>query len=148
MHPIPPHEIRTPPPRFRGDPGIWRPSFCGPRSRINGCARSGPRRRTTSWGTWPPNASPPFGSTHLVGLAELIEEADRQLTICNACRYCEGYCAVFPALERRTLLSEGDITHLADLCHDCRACFTACMYAPPHEFGVNPPAVLSAVRRQ
>ena len=24
MHPIPPHEIRTPPPRFRGDPGIWR----------------------------------------------------------------------------------------------------------------------------
>ena len=28
-------------------------------------------------------------------------EADRQLTICNACRYCEGYCAVFPALERQ-----------------------------------------------
>ena len=22
-------------------------------------------------------------------------------TICNACRYCEGYCAVFPAMERR-----------------------------------------------
>jgi citrate/tricarballylate utilization protein len=79
---------------------------------------------------------------------DLFAEADRQLTICNACRYCEGYCAVFPALERRTLLGEGDITHLADLCHDCRACFTACMYAPPHEFGVNPPAILSAVRRQ
>lgn len=79
---------------------------------------------------------------------DLFTEANRQLTICNACRYCEGYCAVFPALERRTLLEDGDITHLADLCHDCRACFTACMYAPPHEFAINPPAVLSEVRRR
>lgn len=81
-------------------------------------------------------------------LTGLFAEAERQLTICNACRYCEGYCAVFPALERRRDLAAGDITHLADLCHDCRACFTACMYAPPHEFAVNPPAILSAVRRQ
>ena len=80
-------------------------------------------------------------------LAGLFAEAERQLTICNACRYCEGYCAVFPALERRRELTGGDITHLADLCHDCRDCFTACMYAPPHEFAINPPAVLSAVRR-
>ncbi|MBO0803227.1 MAG: tricarballylate utilization 4Fe-4S protein TcuB [Nocardiopsaceae bacterium] len=78
----------------------------------------------------------------------LFAEARRQLTICNACRYCEGYCAVFPALERRTVLEDPDITHLANLCHDCRACFTACMYAPPHEFAVNPPAVLSEVRRR
>src|SRR5215467_13135531 len=28
-------------------------------------ARSGPRRLTTIWGTWPPDASPPFGITHL-----------------------------------------------------------------------------------
>jgi citrate/tricarballylate utilization protein len=81
-------------------------------------------------------------------LAGLFAEAERQLTVCNACRYCEGYCAVFPALERRRELTEGDISHLADLCHDCRACYTACMYAPPHEFAVNPPAILSAVRRQ
>jgi len=81
-------------------------------------------------------------------LAGLFAEAERQLTICNACRYCEGYCAVFPALERRRELTAGDITHLADLCHDCRACYTACMYAPPHEFAINPPAILSAVRRQ
>jgi len=73
-------------------------------------------------------------------------EADRQLTICNACRYCEGYCAVFPALERQVNLTAGDITHLADLCHDCRDCYTACMYAPPHEFALNLPAALSAVR--
>jgi len=79
---------------------------------------------------------------------DLFAEASRQLTICNACRYCEGYCAVFPALERRTELREEDITHLANLCHDCRACFTACMYAPPHEFAINPPAVLSQVRRR
>jgi citrate/tricarballylate utilization protein len=81
-------------------------------------------------------------------LGGLFAEAERQLTICNACRYCEGYCAVFPALERRRELTKGDITHLADLCHDCRACYTACMYAPPHEFAVNPPAILSAVRRE
>src|SRR3984893_3202126 len=73
-------------------------------------------------------------------------EGARILTICNACRYCEGYCAVFPALERQVDLTVGDITHLADLCHDCRDCYTACMYAPPHEFALNLPAALSAVR--
>jgi len=77
---------------------------------------------------------------------ELFTEAQRQLNICNACRFCEGYCAVFPALERRVVLEAGDITQLANLCHDCRACFHACMYAPPHEFAVNPPEVLSRVR--
>ena len=77
---------------------------------------------------------------------ELIAEAQRQLRICNSCRYCEGYCAVFPALERRTVLEAGDVTSLANLCHDCRACLYACMYAPPHEFAVNPPEILSRVR--
>src|ERR1700730_12067312 len=81
-----------------------------------------------------------------MGLVELLEEADRQLTICNACRYCEGYCAVFPALERRSILMDGDVAYLANLCHDCRACYYACMYAPPHEFGVNLPEVLAEVR--
>ena len=80
-------------------------------------------------------------------LTGLFVEASRQLTICNACRYCEGYCAVFPALERRTGLTQGDVAHLGDLCHDCRDCYTACMYAPPHEFAVNVPAALSAARR-
>jgi citrate/tricarballylate utilization protein len=78
---------------------------------------------------------------------DLFAEAERQLNICNACRYCEGYCAVFPALERRTMLETGDITQLASLCHDCRACFQACMYAAPHEFAVDPPAILTAVRQ-
>jgi citrate/tricarballylate utilization protein len=79
-------------------------------------------------------------------LANLMSEADRQLTICNACRYCEGFCAVFPALERRRTFAEGDILYLANLCHDCQDCYTACMYAPPHEFDINIPALLSEVR--
>jgi citrate/tricarballylate utilization protein len=76
----------------------------------------------------------------------LLEEAQRQLAICNACRYCEGYCAVFPALERRAIVLEGDLAYLANLCHDCRACLAACMYAPPHEFAVDVPALLSRAR--
>lgn len=79
-------------------------------------------------------------------LLDLLREADRELTICNSCRYCEGFCAVFPALERRNLLDAGDVSQLANLCHDCRACFDACMYTEPHEFAINMPQVLSAVR--
>src|ERR1044071_2961932 len=71
-----------------------------------------------------------------------------QLEVCNACRYCEGYCAVFPALERRRTFSPADVVYLANLCHDCRACFYACMYAPPHEFGVNIPKTLAEVRER
>jgi ferredoxin len=76
----------------------------------------------------------------------LVEEATRQLTICNSCRYCEGLCAVFPALERRQVIENGDVSQLANLCHDCRACFDACMYEPPHEFAIDIPKALSAVR--
>ncbi|HLW58640.1 MAG TPA: tricarballylate utilization 4Fe-4S protein TcuB [bacterium] len=80
-------------------------------------------------------------------LTDLFQEAERQLVVCNACRYCEGYCAVFPAMELRQAFKDGDITYLANLCHDCRACYYACMYSPPHEFGVNIPKVLSEVRQ-
>ena len=79
-------------------------------------------------------------------MTELLTEARRQLDVCNACRYCEGYCAVFPALERRSILLDGDLAQLANLCHDCRACFQACMYAPPHEFAVDVPALLARAR--
>lgn len=75
-------------------------------------------------------------------------EALRQLAVCNACRYCEGYCAVFPALERRRELDDADALQLAHLCHDCRACYAACMYTAPHEFALNPPRVLAEVRRR
>lgn len=78
---------------------------------------------------------------------DLLAEAQRQVAICNGCRYCEGYCAVFPAMERLPLLDEGGLAYLANLCHDCRACFQACMYAPPHSFGVEIPRLLSTARR-
>jgi citrate/tricarballylate utilization protein len=77
---------------------------------------------------------------------DLIEEAGRQLTICNACRYCEGYCPVFPAIEMRREFNKGDVVFISHLCHDCRACYYACMYSPPHEFAINLPQVLSQVR--
>lgn len=76
----------------------------------------------------------------------LFTEAERQLNVCNACRYCEGYCAVFPALERRRGLNKEDIMHLSNLCHDCRDCLYACPYAAPHEFALNPPKLFSEIR--
>jgi citrate/tricarballylate utilization protein len=81
-------------------------------------------------------------------LEELVEDAQRMLAICNACRYCEGYCAVFPALERRLEFGEGDIHYLANLCHNCGACLYACQYAPPHEFQLNFPRMLAQARVQ
>ncbi len=80
------------------------------------------------------------------GLEDLAGEADRQFTICNACRYCEDYCPVFPALERRTLFTEGDLGFVSSLCHDCRACYQACMYTEPHEFAINIPALMAESR--
>jgi citrate/tricarballylate utilization protein len=73
-------------------------------------------------------------------------EARRQIEICNACRYCEGYCAVFPAMTREKAFSDGDLTHLANLCHNCRGCYYACQYTEPHEFALNLPAALAEVR--
>lgn len=75
-----------------------------------------------------------------------LAEARRSLQICNACRYCEGYCAVFPAMTLRREFADADLIHLANLCHGCRDCFYACQYAPPHEFGINIPKTMSEVR--
>jgi citrate/tricarballylate utilization protein len=77
-----------------------------------------------------------------------VSDAARMLQICNACRYCEGFCAVFPAMTRRLEFSPVDVHYLANLCHNCGACLHACQYAPPHEFGVNLPRVLARVRVQ
>lgn len=73
-------------------------------------------------------------------------EARRQLGICNACRYCEGFCSVFPSLQQLRQFSNADITQLANLCHNCRACHYSCQYAAPHEFKVNIPVALADVR--
>jgi citrate/tricarballylate utilization protein len=70
------------------------------------------------------------------------------MTICNACRYCEGYCAVFPAMELRQQFKSADLDYLANLCHNCAECYYACQYAPPHEFAVNVPKTLAEIRLQ
>jgi citrate/tricarballylate utilization protein len=77
---------------------------------------------------------------------DLLKEAQRVMTICNACRYCEGFCAVYPAMELRRIFSEQDLKYLANLCHNCRDCYYACQYAPPHEFAVNVPKSFAELR--
>jgi citrate/tricarballylate utilization protein len=75
-----------------------------------------------------------------------LAEADRLMTVCNACRYCEGLCAVFPAMELRRAFPDGDLNYLAHLCHSCGACYYDCQFAPPHEFDVNVPKNFAVVR--
>ncbi|MGH6858795.1 MAG: tricarballylate utilization 4Fe-4S protein TcuB [Phyllobacterium sp.] len=75
-----------------------------------------------------------------------LEEADRLMTVCNSCRYCEGLCAVFPAMEMRRSFSDGDLNYLANLCHGCGACLPDCQFAPPHEFNVNVPQTMAKLR--
>ena len=75
-----------------------------------------------------------------------LEEADRLMTVCNSCRYCEGLCAVFPAMEMRRSFLDGDLNYLANLCHGCGVCLADCQFAPPHEFNVNVPQTLAKLR--
>jgi len=77
---------------------------------------------------------------------KILEEADRLMTVCNSCRYCEGLCAVFPAMEMRRSFSDGDLNYLANLCHGCGACYTDCQFSPPHEYNVNVPHTLAIAR--
>jgi citrate/tricarballylate utilization protein len=83
-----------------------------------------------------------------VQATEAFAEARRLMTICNSCRYCEGLCAVFPAMEMRRAFPDGDLTYLANLCHGCGACYIDCQFSPPHEFQVNVPKVLAELRRE
>ena len=87
------------------------------------------------------------GTTDLHASAALAE-ADRLMTVCNSCRYCEGLCAVFPAMEMRRSFADGDLNYLANLCHACGACYYDCQFSPPHEFDVNVPKVLAKVRAE
>jgi citrate/tricarballylate utilization protein len=73
-------------------------------------------------------------------------EADRIMTICNACRYCEGHCAVFPAMTQRLAFTPEDLGYFANLCHNCGSCYHHCQYADPHEFDVNVPRSMAALR--
>ncbi|OAI94114.1 tricarballylate utilization 4Fe-4S protein TcuB [Pseudomonas putida] len=95
----------------------------------------------------PRQVDPAQPGGELIPLLNLQEqEVDRQMRICNACRYCEGFCAVFPAMTRRLEFGKADIHYLANLCHNCGACLHACQYAAPHEFAVNVPQAMARVR--
>ena len=81
-------------------------------------------------------------------LDDLTAHGAHVMTVCNACRYCEQYCPVFPAMEERQTFAKVDLAFLANLCHNCGECLYACQYAPPHEFGINVPKTLAEIRVQ
>ncbi len=74
--------------------------------------------------------------------------AKKSCIICNSCRYCEGLCAVFPAMERYREFCDVDMDYLANLCHQCSECFYDCQYAPPHEFNVSIPTQFAQIRKE
>lgn len=89
----------------------------------------------------------PQAPGQLIPVLNLEEsEVQRQMTVCNACRYCEGFCAVFPAMTRRLEFSQARTAVMANLCHNCGACLHACQYAAPHEFEINVPKAMAKVR--
>ena len=130
-----------------------RPGRAAVRERVRGGrdhGRQHPRPSGTSPGSGSrlapcSDASPGEEAADRCSSTRSLEEANRQLTVCNACRYCEGYCAVFPALERRIEVVDADVLYIANLCHDCRACYYACPFTDPHEFAIDLPRVLSEV---
>lgn len=81
-------------------------------------------------------------------ITQIYEDAMKSCVICNSCRYCEGLCAVFPAMENKREFNLQDMDYLAHLCHNCSECFYDCQYAPPHEFNVSIPAQFAALRKQ
>jgi citrate/tricarballylate utilization protein len=79
---------------------------------------------------------------------DLTQHGAHVMTVCNACRYCEQYCPVFPAMEEMRTFEKTNLALLANLCHNCGECLYACQYAPPHEFGINVPNTLARIRLQ
>jgi len=79
-------------------------------------------------------------------LSTTIASPLRSMQICNACRYCENLCAVFPAMTDMREFDENSLDYLSNLCHQCGACFEACQYAPPHAFAVNVKQALNEQR--
>src|SRR3954452_7543964 len=77
---------------------------------------------------------------------DAVRQGQHVMAVCNACRYCEGYCPVFTAMENRLVFAKHDLAYLANLCHNCGECLYACQFAPPHEFGINVPRTLAELR--
>ena len=82
------------------------------------------------------------------GVGDNAAEVKRVLEICNACRYCEGFCATFQALSGRREVKWSELDYFSNLCHNCTACYHACQYSPPHQFDINAPLALSRLRAE
>lgn len=50
-------------------------------------------------------------------------------------------------MTRQKVFADGDVTHLVNVCHNCRGCYYSCQYTPPREFMLNLPAALAEVRQ-
>src|SRR5580692_11840411 len=58
-------------------------------------------------------ASNPMNESPIVFAMTPAEgEVSRIMQICNACRYCEGFCAVFPAMTHRLEFGRADVHFL------------------------------------
>jgi len=51
-------------------------------------------------------------------------------------------------MELRRTFTAGDLKYLANLCHNCRDCYYACQYAPPHDFSLNFPQAMAQLRTE
>lgn len=92
------------------------------------------------------NITSPNRTTTKITTDNLHAENRRLMQICNACRYCESFCAVFQAMSQRRHFTNPDLDYLSNLCHNCTACYHACQYAPPHDFEVNVPLKMAELR--
>lgn len=79
---------------------------------------------------------------------KLMDKTRRDMEICNACRYCESICPVFPEITRFRTFTDEDINYFANLCHNCKGCYYGCQYAPPHDFMINIPQEFAKIRVQ
>lgn len=79
-------------------------------------------------------------------IGDPVKEGIRLLTFCNACRYCEALCSVWKAIEVRKFFNEADAHYLGNLCFDCRACYYACQFVPPHVYELDPPETFDSIR--
>lgn len=75
-----------------------------------------------------------------------LKDASRAMEICNACRYCETLCPVFPQITEYRTFDKPTLNYLSNLCHNCKGCYHGCQYAPPHEFDLNIPKIFSEIR--
>lgn len=86
------------------------------------------------------------GEPRVISIMDVTQEARRNAEVCNSCRYCEGFCAVFPAIERRREFDDNYIDYLSNLCHNCTSCYHACQFTAPHVYDINVPQIMTRVR--